>query len=133
MGSATGLKRKAVEYKEGDGIFTGYLVYPEGIRTNSPGVLLIPEWWGINDFAKSMADRIAGKGFVVFAIDMYGQGRYARTPEEAQKLSVSLPIQNPLPLLFLYSSSIRIWKSSSSVRKALFSLPPTRSITPTIP
>ena len=90
VGSATGLKRKAVEYKEGDGIFTGYLVYPEGIRTNSPGVLLIPEWWGINDFAKSMADRIAGKGFVVFAIDMYGQGRYARNPEEAQKFSAPI-------------------------------------------
>ena len=90
VGSATELQRKTIEYKEGDSLFTGYLVYPEGAGTNSPGVLLIPEWWGINDFAKSMADRIAGEGFIVFAIDMYGQGRSAKTMEEAEKLSTPI-------------------------------------------
>lgn len=87
VGSATELQRKIIDYKEGNKLFTGHLVYPEGTKTKSPGVLLIPEWWGINDFAKSMADRIAGEGFIVFVIDMYGEGKSAKTIEKAEKLS----------------------------------------------
>ncbi|NOY65638.1 MAG: dienelactone hydrolase family protein [Nitrospirae bacterium] len=117
MASTTELQRKAIEYKEGDSLFIGYLVYPERIETNSPGVLLIPEWWGVNDFAKSMADRIAGEGFLVFVMDMYGQGKYAKTMEEAEKLSAPIK-KDPLLMRKRALAGLKAFEKQSLVDSA---------------
>jgi carboxymethylenebutenolidase len=62
---------------------TGYVARPKGAPHG--GLLLLPEWWGLNDWIKSEADRYAAQGYVVLAVDLYG-GTVATTPEQAQKL-----------------------------------------------
>lgn len=81
------LVSKAVEYKQGDTVLEGYLVYDDAKAEKRPGVLVVHEWWGLNDYAKHRADELAKLGYVAFAVDMYGKGVLAKTREEAGKLA----------------------------------------------
>lgn len=67
----------------------GYLAMPAGATEPLPGVVMIHEWWGLNDNIRAMADRLAAEGFVVLAVDLYG-GKSATTPDEAQALMAAL-------------------------------------------
>lgn len=78
---------ETIEYKDGDVTLKGYLAYDDAAKQPAPGVLVCPEWWGLNDYAKKRAEMIAGLGYVAFAIDYYGDGKVAATREEAQALS----------------------------------------------
>ncbi len=66
---------------------SGYLSLPEGGA--GPGVLVLHAWWGLNDFLKSVADRLAAAGYVTFAPDLY-RGKVADTPEQAGQLGEAL-------------------------------------------
>ena len=66
----------------------GYLARPES--GNGPGVLVLPAWWGLGEQIKSVADRLAGEGFVALAPDVYG-GTVVSDADEAQKLVDDLP------------------------------------------
>ena len=69
------------------GSANGYMALPEGGR--GPGILLMHAWWGLTPFFKSLADRLAGEGFVVLATDLY-DGRTAHTIEGATELMEAL-------------------------------------------
>ena len=58
-----------------------------------PAIIVIHEWWGLNDNVRAMADRLAGEGYIVFAVDLYG-GEVAESPEDARKLMLSV-VENP--------------------------------------
>jgi carboxymethylenebutenolidase len=62
---------------------SGYLSMPG--TPQGPGVVVLHAWWGLNEFFKRFCDRLAGKGFIVFAPDLY-EGKVARTKEEAKEL-----------------------------------------------
>ena len=76
-----------VEIKSSAGIASGYLALPE--TGQGPGILLLHAWWGLTPFFKSLADRLAGEGFVVLATDLY-DGRTADTIEGATELMEQL-------------------------------------------
>ncbi len=76
-----------MEYKHGDAVLEGYLAYDDSIQGKRPGVLVVHEWKGLNDYAKSRAEQLAQLGYVAFAVDMYGKGVVAASHEEAAKLS----------------------------------------------
>ena len=63
----------------------GYLAMPQDAAEPLPGIIVIHEWWGLNDNIKAMTRRLAGEGYVVLAVDLYG-GATAETPEAAQAL-----------------------------------------------
>jgi carboxymethylenebutenolidase len=63
----------------------GYLARPMGVEGPLPGVIVIHEWWGLNDNIRSMAEQLAGQGYRALAVDLYG-GASASTPDEAQTL-----------------------------------------------
>ena len=65
----------------------GYLAYDQNGKDPRPGVLVVPEWWGLNDYARTRARMLAEMGYAAFAVDMYGGGKVAAGPEDAQKLS----------------------------------------------
>jgi carboxymethylenebutenolidase len=77
-----------VSYQSNGGTSEGYLAVP-GHGGDAPGVVLIQEWWGLVGHVKSVADRLAGAGFVALAPDLY-HGRQAREPDEAQKMLMGL-------------------------------------------
>lgn len=71
-----------------------YLAYDDAISGPRPGVLVVHEWWGLNDYARKRARMLAGLGYTALALDMYGEGKQAHHPEDAKKFSSELA-QNP--------------------------------------
>ncbi len=78
---------KAVEYKVGNITLKGYLAYDNSIQGKRPGIIVIHEWWGLTDYPKKRAEMLAKLGYVALAADMYGDGKTADTPADAQKFS----------------------------------------------
>ncbi len=76
---------KSVEYKSGDVTLKGYLAYDSSIKEKRPGVLVIHEWWGLTGYPKHRAEMLAKLGYVAFAADMFGDGKIAENPTDAQK------------------------------------------------
>ncbi|MBE9502986.1 MAG: dienelactone hydrolase family protein [Proteobacteria bacterium] len=65
----------------------GYLAYDDSLKKKRPGVLVVHEWWGHNDYARKRARMLAELGYTALAVDMYGDGKQAAHPEEAGKFS----------------------------------------------
>ncbi|HEX2869140.1 MAG TPA: dienelactone hydrolase family protein [Ignavibacteriales bacterium] len=87
MNTEAKIVTRSVDY-ESDGVkLQGYLAYDDAQKGKRPAVLIVHEWWGLNDYPKKRAEMIAKLGYVAFAADMYGKGVIAKTPEEAGKLA----------------------------------------------
>jgi len=71
-----------VDYKHGDVALRGFLARPAA-NAPAPGVLVIHEWWGMNDYAQRRARELAERGYVAFACDMYGAGKVTEDPKQA--------------------------------------------------
>ena len=86
MGNTVNLQNKTVEYFPDS---QGYLVYPvssnDTVGKKLPAVVMIHEWWGLNENIKNMANLLAKQGFVVLAADLY-KGEVANNPERAMEL-----------------------------------------------
>jgi carboxymethylenebutenolidase len=68
---------------------SGYLSVPSS-KGRKPALIVIQEWWGVNDWVRSQADRFSGQGYVALAVDLY-RGKVANSMEEAHELSRGLP------------------------------------------
>lgn len=79
-----GLKSQTVEYKVDGKPHTGYLVYDDSIKGKRPGIIVVHEWWGHNEFTRGQAEQLARAGFTAFALDMYGSGKLADHPADAE-------------------------------------------------
>ena len=72
-----------IHYKV-DGVeYTGYMAYDNSTGAH-PGVLLVHEWWGLNDYAKTRAYMLAKQGYTAFALDLHGSGKQAAHPDNAK-------------------------------------------------
>ncbi len=78
---------RPVEYKHGEAVLEGYLAYDDAIDGKRPGVLVVHEWWGLNDYVKKRSEQLAGLGYIAFALDMYGKGVSTRDRKEAARLA----------------------------------------------
>jgi dienelactone hydrolase len=90
------VKGEKVEYRHGDVILEGYLAYDDGSTAVRPGILVVHEWYGLNDYAMKRADQLADLGFVAFALDMYGKGVRAASNDEAGALAGKYKGDRPL-------------------------------------
>jgi carboxymethylenebutenolidase len=83
---AVEVESRMVTYATVNGVEAkGYLAQPKGSDESLPGIIVIHEWWGLNDNIRSMADQLAGQGYRALAVDLY-DGKNASTPDEAQAL-----------------------------------------------
>ena len=96
LSASAHLHSEIIEYKQGDTALKGYLVYDSAVSGPRPGVLVVHEWWGLNEYARSRADQLARLGYVAFAVDMYGNGTVVRTPQEAGAMAGALKNNRPL-------------------------------------
>jgi len=80
---------KTVVYEHAGTKLEGFLAYDDAkaAKGKLPGVLVIPEWWGLNAYAKGRAEQLAAMGYVAFAADMYGQGVATEDPKKAGELA----------------------------------------------
>lgn len=79
-----------VTFPSNGGTAHGYLAVPES--GSGPGLIVIQEWWGLDDSLKKVVDRFAAEGFVALAPDLYG-GRVAHDSDEAGQMLSSLPVE----------------------------------------
>lgn len=78
---------EVVEYAAGPVTLKGYLAYDNAAAGKRPGVLVVHEWWGNNDYAHRRARMLAELGYTALAVDMYGDGKIAAHPDDAGKFA----------------------------------------------
>ena len=72
-----------VTYSDGNTTLKGYLAYDDATTAKRPGVLVVHEWWGHNEYARKRARMLAEMGYLALAVDMYGDGKTADHPKDA--------------------------------------------------
>jgi carboxymethylenebutenolidase len=87
--SAFAAPSKSVSYKSGDDTVQGLIFTPEG-KGPFPGILVIHEWWGLNDWVKEQASKLSDLGYVALAVDLY-RGKVATTEGEAHEIMRGVP------------------------------------------
>ena len=81
------LQTKTLDYSYGGKTFKGYLAWDDAFSGKRPGVLVVQECWGLNDYARSRTEQLAKAGYVAFAADMYGEGKVGAHPEQASAMA----------------------------------------------
>ncbi len=81
------VRSKKLTYKVADKEHVGYLAWDDAQTGPRPGVLVVHEWWGLNDYARGRADQLAKLGYVAFCADMYGDGKVVEHPDDAAKMA----------------------------------------------
>lgn len=76
-----------VSYTDNGTTMNGYLAYDDSIEGPRPGILVVHEWWGHNDYVRHRADMLAELGYTALAVDMYGDGKLAEHPDDAGKFA----------------------------------------------
>jgi dienelactone hydrolase len=77
------VKTETITYKVGEKTYKGVLAYDDAAKGKLPGILVVHEFWGLNDYARNRARMLAELGYVALAIDMYGDGKVATHPKDA--------------------------------------------------
>lgn len=81
------VQTKNIEYKDGNVTCKGMLAWDDAVKGPRPGVLVVHEFWGLNDYARKRAEQLAKLGYVAFAADMYGEGKVTEHPNEAGQMA----------------------------------------------
>jgi len=103
---------KNVSYKSGDETVQGMLYAPAG-KGPFPGIVVIHEFWGLNDWVKEQASKLADQGYAALALDLY-RGKVATTPEEAHELMRGVPEDRAARDLH---AAVEFLKSQKNVKK----------------
>jgi dienelactone hydrolase len=82
------VKYENTEYGKDSTRLTGFVAYDSSTTAKLPVVLVIHEWWGLNDYVKSRVKQLAALGYLAIAVDMYGDGKMGNNPDEAGKLAM---------------------------------------------
>jgi dienelactone hydrolase len=80
------IQTREVTYKSGDTTMKGFVAWDDAIKGKTPGVLVAHEFWGLNDYARERAKKIAQLGYTALALDMYGDGKSSAHPKEAGEM-----------------------------------------------
>lgn len=78
---------KDMDYTVEGTVMKGYLAYDDTVKGQRPGILVVHEWWGLNDYARQRVRMLAELGYTAFALDMYGEGKQAHHPNDANQFS----------------------------------------------
>lgn len=108
------IQGKEVIYTSGDTTLKGYIAYDDAIRGRRPGILVVHEWWGNNGYTRERATMLAKLGYTALALDMYGEGKEARHPDEAAKFSNELAKNLPLAKA-RFESAIKLLQQQDNV------------------
>lgn len=87
---AVKIKGEEVTYVTDSTSMKGYIAYNENQKGKRPGIIVVHEWWGHNDYVRERADQLAELGYTAIAIDMYGDGKQAGHPDDAGKFAMSV-------------------------------------------
>jgi dienelactone hydrolase len=105
-----------ISYQQNGTVMKGLLAYDNSLKGERPGVLVVHEWWGHNDYARQRAKMLAESGYTALAVDMYGDGKTAEHPDDAGKFSSAVGGNLPLAQK-RFESAMNTLKQHKSVQK----------------
>jgi dienelactone hydrolase len=105
---------KEVSYEADGTRLKGYVAYDDAVKGKRPGVLVVHEWWGLNDYARKRARMLAQQGYTALALDMYGNGKMAHHPDDAQKFSSEVS-QNEALAKARFEAALALLKQQKTV------------------
>ena len=111
------IQTKEVEYREGGTVLKGFIAWNDAVAGKRPGVLVVHEWWGLNDHARNQARRLAKAGYVGFALDMYGAGKVTTHPQEAQAFATEAT-KDPAVVAARFNAALDLLKRDPHVDPA---------------
>jgi len=107
---------KAINYTDGETNMKGYIAYDDSAKGQRPGILVVHEWWGHNEYARQRARMLAEQGYVALAVDMYGDGLELDHPKDAMKFSKQLKTNFPVTKS-RFNAAMKLLKQQSNVDK----------------
>lgn len=110
------IRTREVEYKQGDTPLHGFIAWNDAAQGKRPGVLVVHEWWGLNEHTRDQAKRLAKSGYVAFALDMYGHGKVADPthPKDAQSFMTEAS-KDPATLEARFKAALDLLKKDPHV------------------
>ena len=112
--SYAAVQEKEVTYSANGTTMKGYIAFDDAIKGKRPGILVMHEWWGHNDYARRRAYMLAVKGYTALALDMYGDGKQAHHPDDAKKFSSEVSQNAPLAKA-RFEAALNLLKQEKSV------------------
>ncbi len=108
------VKTQELDYKQGDTVLQGFVAWDGAQKGKRPGVVVVHEWWGHNKHAREQARRLAQAGYVAFALDMYGKGKVATHPKDAQAF-LAEAMKDPKAMGARFSAALELLKRRPEV------------------
>lgn len=84
------IQGEEISYEAGGASLKGYMAWDANQKGPRPGVIVVHEWWGHNEYVRRRARMLAEQGYAALALDMYGDGKLAQHPEDAQKFMMEV-------------------------------------------
>ncbi len=112
--SQGGVIGKPIDYTANGVTLKGYIAYNTTIKEKRPGVLVVHEWWGNNDYSRMRANMLANLGYVALAIDMYGNGQVVDNPGDAGRLAGET-MKNMQGMKARFTAALDLLKKNSRV------------------
>jgi dienelactone hydrolase len=81
------IKEETISYSVNGVTYKGFIAYDDNIKGKRPAILIVPEWWGLNDYPRMRARKLAELGYFSLAVDVFGNGKIAANPTEAQEFT----------------------------------------------
>ena len=110
------VKGTEVTYASDSTNLKGYIAYDENKKGKRPGILIVHEWWGHNDYVRERADMLAELGYTAIAVDMYGDGKQANHPDDAGKFAMSVMTNLP-EATARFNAAVNLLQQHESVDK----------------
>ena len=111
------IHEESITYSLNGKEFKGYFTYDENKKETRPAILVVPEWWGLNEYTRSRAKQLAELGYAAMAIDVYGDGEQGNNPQEAQALATPF-YKDPKKTKTIIDAAIEKLKSLPHVDKS---------------
>jgi len=108
------LKEKEVSYEANGTKLKGYIAWDDAVQGRRPGILVVHEWWGLNEYARKRARMLAEQGYTALALDMFGDGKQAHHPDDAQKFSSEVS-QNEALARARFEAALNLLKKEQTV------------------
>ncbi|MFJ4455667.1 dienelactone hydrolase family protein [Pseudomonas sp. NPDC089392] len=111
------VQTREIPYQDADGNrLVGYYAYDDAVEGKRPGIVVVHEWWGLNDYAKRRARDLAALGYNALAIDMYGDGKHTEHPADA-KAFMTAAMKDPKAAEQRFDAGLELLKLQPNTNK----------------
>ncbi|MFQ5637343.1 MAG: dienelactone hydrolase family protein [bacterium] len=112
----SGIVGTEVDYSADGVTLKGFLAYDKSVTGKRPGVIVVHEWWGHNEYARKRARMLAELGYTALAVDMYGDGKQAAHPQDAGKFATEV-MQNLEMAQARFEAALAVLQGHESTNK----------------